>query len=279
MAFPPLSSNNGVLLLGEALGEEEAKEGRPFVGKAGFMLTRLLQWAGLDRSDFAIANSVWCRPPSNKLDGQPFEKEAVSYCRSVNWDSILPNYNVIVPMGNVPLNALTGRKGILTTRGYVRPGPSSNYIIPTVHPAFIVRGQSRYASAFINDVLKAVELSQNGLPIEHTDYNRTELLPATAFEKAKEYRQILSRNPNLPLAVDIETPYASEDESERGEDDSWNIERISFSWGPFQAISLPYTGPYMAAIRLLLEANGPMVTWNGDNFDNPRLRASLSSTR
>src|SRR5690606_39410898 len=64
----------GVLLLGEALGEEEAKEGRPFVGKAGFMLTRLLQWAGLDRSDFAIANSVWCRPPSNKLDGRSEER-------------------------------------------------------------------------------------------------------------------------------------------------------------------------------------------------------------
>lgn len=219
----------------------------PEDSRADFMLTRLLQWAGTPRESFNIVT----------LDPDTL--------------SFVPDTNIVVPMGAGALEVLTGRRDALSLRGYVW-AEAGYYLLPTVSPDFILRGQSRYASAFINDIQKAVKLAEHGLPVELTDYNRVDMLPTTAMGKAQEYLQALRRYPLLPLAADIETPYASDDESERDDDDSWNIERISFSWGPFQAISLPFTGPYMAAIRQFLDAAGPMVTWNGDNFDNPRLK-------
>ena len=139
---PSLSTSKDrykVTLLGEALGEEEAKLGQPFQGKAGFKLNRLLEWAGLDRSKFDILNSVWCRPPDNKLEGEWYEAAAVSFCKQTNWASLLSRSNVVVPMGNVALNGLVGRKGILSIRGYILD--SNNHpgihILPTVHPTFI----------------------------------------------------------------------------------------------------------------------------------------------
>jgi uracil-DNA glycosylase family 4 len=55
---PQIASNPyGVTLVGEALGQDEAEQGKPFVGKAGFRLSRLIEWAGLDRSRFDILNT------------------------------------------------------------------------------------------------------------------------------------------------------------------------------------------------------------------------------
>jgi len=70
--LPSLSTTPGgygVALVGEALGAEEAEAGSPFVGRAGFKLTRLLEWAGLDRKLFDIYNCCFCRPPNNRLEG------------------------------------------------------------------------------------------------------------------------------------------------------------------------------------------------------------------
>src|SRR5262245_20894034 len=79
----------GVALIGEALGEDESILGSPFVGKAGLRLTRLIEWAGYDRSGFDIYNSVWCRPPENLLEGSQFEHAAISHCRARHWDHLL----------------------------------------------------------------------------------------------------------------------------------------------------------------------------------------------
>src|SRR3990167_354876 len=122
---PSLATNPyGVALVGEALGETEAEAGEPFKGPAGFKLTRLIEWAGLDRSRFDIWNVVWCRPPGNKLEGESFELGAVAHCRDRHWGGLLNRVRVVVPLGNVALSAFTGRKGILSIRGYVRGGPA-----------------------------------------------------------------------------------------------------------------------------------------------------------
>lgn len=75
------------------------------------------------------------------------------------------------------------------------------------------------------------------------------------------------------LAYDIETPYGNPDESETGEDDSYHIERVGFSYRGHQALSIPWAPEYLPAIRLLLEADGDKVVWNA-GFDNPRIRAA-----
>lgn len=263
-----------VALLGEALGAEEAETGAPFVGKAGFKLTRLIEWAGLERGKFDIFNAAWCRPPGNQLEGQPYELPSISHCREAHWGGLLPRSTVIVPMGNVPTHALLSRKGILAMRGYIYPGVGF-HILPTVHPSFIQRGQSRYSAAFINDLQKAVTLARDGLPPQVVSYS-LDPTPMEAYRWAQEYEEALSRDPSLYLAFDIETPYKEEeeDESETGSDlpdASWNIERIGFAWRPLHALSIPWAPEYRAAISRLLGSIGPKVVWNA-GFDVPRIK-------
>lgn len=264
-----------VALVGEALGEDEAEVGRPFVGRAGFKLTRLIEWAGFDRSRFDIFNTVWCRPPDNRLEGESYEFGAISHCRTNHWGHLLHRNRVIVPMGNVATCALTGSKRILTIRGYVQGGEAGNHIIPTVHPSFIQRGQSKWSAAFINDLQKAVELARYGLPPQVTDY-WIDPSPADAYAWARDYLLALERNPRLRLAFDIETPGKGEDEDELDTDEdlpdrTWNIERIGFSYGGLQGLSIPFDPVHYATIRKLLGSAGDKVVWNA-GFDVPRCR-------
>lgn len=268
---PTLSANPyGVALVGEALGEQEAEQGSPFVGKAGFKLTRLLEWGGLDRARFDIWNVAWCRPPDNLLEGQPYELGAINHCRDKHWGALPSRVKVIVPMGNVALGAFTGHKGILSQRGYIQQR-AEGYLIPTVHPSFIQRGQAKYSRPFINDITKAVELAQRGFPAESLDY-LLDPSPAQALRWAQDYVEAWRQDPSIRLAFDIETPGKGEDEAENAEEDdpTYIIWRIGFSYQPFKALSIPWRPEYMAAIRLLMESMGEKVVWNA-GFDIPRI--------
>ncbi len=265
----------GVALIGEALGENELREGLPFQGAAGQQLTRMLEWAGFDRSRFDIFNSVWCRPPGNRLEGEDYEAGAVGHCQTKHWGGLLGRSRVLVPMGNVPLAALGFRKGILRTRGYVRPyAGGDQHVVPTLHPSFIRRGNSRHTASFIHDIQKAVQIATEGIPLQFADY-LLDPLPGEAYEWARTYRRRLDNDPSLLLAYDIETPGKGEDEGEvRDEDDpTYRILRIGFSYEPYTAMSIPFEPPYMAAIRMLMGSEGEKVVWN-ESFDNPRLRRS-----
>lgn len=274
---PRLAGADGykVALVGEALGEKEALAGYPFEGPAGFRLTRLIEWAGLDRTKFDIWNTCWCRPPNNQLEGEAYEFKAVAHCRATKWDHLLSRVNVVVPMGNVPLFAFTQRKGILKARGYIST-EGGRLILPTVHPSFIQRGQSKYSAAFIHDIQRAVEIAQHG----HTPDQPRYVLdpsPMVALQWAERYVRELSRE-HIYLAYDIETPGKGDDEGLLESDDldelldkSYFIWRISFAYHPHEALSIPWTPEYLPAIRLLLESGGDKVVWNGE-FDNPRIR-------
>lgn len=271
----PQLGTNGVALIGEALGEDESKAGAPFVGKAGFRLTRLIEFAGLDRKDFSIFNTVWCRPPDNKLEGTPFEAPSIAHCRSNHWGHLLAQHKVLVPLGNVATGALLGFKHILNTRGYVYPGPDGNHIIPTVHPSFIQRGQSRWSAPFISDIQKALELAQKGLPPVFLDY-LLDPSPLDAYRWAQAYIEELRRDPSLYLAFDIETPGKGDDEDDLETDSdapdaTWHIHRIGFSYRAHAALSIPWEPAFFAAIRLALGSAGPKVVWNA-GFDVPRIR-------
>lgn len=279
---PDGTGRNGVLLLGEALGEQEAIAGRPFQGRAGQVFNKLLSHAGFSRDDFLIANSVWCRPPKNKLEGQPYEYAAVSACASRH---VLPLVQsaaprCIVPMGNVPMWQCLGQKSILSRRGYVYTGGrfGSTPVLPTVHPSFIMRGQGAYGTVFIRDIQRAVEVAAVGYHPAHFSY----LLdpgPADFLRYVEEYEAALASDPSTLLSYDIETPYADEEKEEGGvgDDDttdaSYTILRCSFSFRPYSACSVPFSGPYIPLIRRLLSSRGAKVVWN-DSFDSPRLAAS-----
>jgi uracil-DNA glycosylase len=109
-----------VLVLGEAPGAEEDREGRPFVGRAGQLLDRMFAAIGFSRTSpdpahaLYITNVMPWRPPSNR---EPEPGEIAMMQPFVERHIALVDPEVIVVMGNTPLFALTGGKGILRARG------------------------------------------------------------------------------------------------------------------------------------------------------------------
>lgn len=130
-----------VLILGEAPGRDEDVEGRPFVGRAGQILDRMFAAIGLSRSAaepeqaIYITNVLPWRPPGNR-DPEPAE---IAMMRPfVERHIALMNPRVIVVMGNTPLYALTGQKGVLRARGTWTTA-LDRPMLPMVHPAYLLR--------------------------------------------------------------------------------------------------------------------------------------------
>ena len=124
-----------VCIIGEAPGAREDATGQAFVGKSGQLLTRLLEEQDLDRDEIFITNAVSCRPPENKT---PTDRqiEACSYWLNGQLRSVKPKY--VLLLGNVPLFAITGQKGITKMRG--KPFEKDGVIyLPTFHPAYALR--------------------------------------------------------------------------------------------------------------------------------------------
>jgi DNA polymerase len=128
-----------LLVVGEGPGEEEDKQGLPFVGRAGQLLTKMLgsPGVGFDRDrDCYIANVVKCRPEKNR-NPEPDEVAACSPFLMAQIQTIKPL--VILAMGNFAAQTLLGSKdGITKLRGRSYPYGSS-VLVPTFHPAFLLR--------------------------------------------------------------------------------------------------------------------------------------------
>lgn len=130
-----------VLILGEAPGAEEDREGRPFVGRAGQLLDRMFAAIGLSRISpdaeqaLYITNVMPWRPPANR-DPEPAE---IAMMRPfVERHIALVDPAVIVVMGNTPLDALTGKRGILRARGTWSEALGKP-LLPMTHPAYLLR--------------------------------------------------------------------------------------------------------------------------------------------
>ncbi len=139
-----------VLILGEAPGRDEDMEGRPFVGRAGQLLDRMFAAIGLARTSpdaeaaLYITNVMPWRPPGNR-DPEPAE---VAMMRPfVERHIALMDPKVIVVMGNTPLFALTGHKGIMRARGTWTKA-LDRPLLPMVHPAYLLRNPSAKREAW-----------------------------------------------------------------------------------------------------------------------------------
>jgi uracil-DNA glycosylase len=126
-----------VLFIGEAPGQNEDKQGEPFVGAAGQLLTRMLGEIGLTREQVYIANILKCRPPGNR-DPQEDEIETCTPWLIEQMSLIQPQ--VIVTLGNFATKfVLQTQTGITRMRGSVYPWHGRK-VIPTFHPAAVLRG-------------------------------------------------------------------------------------------------------------------------------------------
>jgi uracil-DNA glycosylase family 4 len=133
-----------LMFVGEGPGEQEDLQGEPFVGRAGQLLTQLIEGIGLTRADVYIANVVKCRPPGNR-DPQPDEIEACAPWLDRQLELVEPK--VVVTLGNFATKLLLETKeGITKLRGkefaFARAGREA-ILIPTFHPSAVLRNGGR----------------------------------------------------------------------------------------------------------------------------------------
>lgn len=147
-----------LLVVGEGPGRDEDLQGRPFVGRSGQLLDRLLrEELELDRTQCYIANVVKCRPPGNR-DPEPAEIEACRPWLEAQVELIEPR--VVLTLGNFATRLLLDSKeGIRKLRGRVYPfGPAGASLVPTYHPAAALRGGGETLAQMRADFIRAKEI-------------------------------------------------------------------------------------------------------------------------
>src|SRR5436190_16142771 len=164
VVFGAANADADLMFVGEAPGAEEDRQGLPFVGRAGALLTELLAGIGLQRSDVWITNVLRCRPPGNR-DPQPVEIESCQPYTLRQLDLIQPK--VVATLGNFATKLLTGnRAGITRVRGTPQVhelGSRTVFVMPLLHPAAALRTPS-LVDTLREDSAKLPELIEHELP-------------------------------------------------------------------------------------------------------------------
>ena len=146
-----------LMFVGEAPGEEEDKRGEPFVGRAGQLLTKIVEAIGLSRDQVYIANVIKCRPPGNR-NPEPDEVAACEPFLFRQIDVIQPK--VIVPLGKFAAQCLLKTVDPITKLRGRQFDYRGTTLIPTFHPAYLLRNPSAKREVWedmkkVRDILQA----------------------------------------------------------------------------------------------------------------------------
>jgi len=134
-----------LMFVGEAPGEDEDKKGEPFVGRAGQLLTKIIEAIGMTRDQVYIANVIKCRPPGNR-NPEPDEIAACEPFLFQQIDAVKPR--VIVALGAFAAKTLLRTEDpISRLRGRVYDFRGAK-LIPTFHPSFLLRSPDRKRDAW-----------------------------------------------------------------------------------------------------------------------------------
>jgi uracil-DNA glycosylase family 4 len=132
------NARSGVVMIGEAPGADEDKQGIPFVGRAGKLLTEALKSVGIDRRHYYITNMLKCRPPENR---DPSAVE-MSNCKGfLAAQMALLKPKILVTLGRISMNELYTKK-MTITQLHGRQSTKMGGIIyfPMYHPSWALRG-------------------------------------------------------------------------------------------------------------------------------------------
>jgi DNA polymerase len=147
-----------LMFVGEGPGRDEDLQGRPFVGKAGELLDKMIGALGLRREETYIANVVKCRPPDNRTPTQEEARTCLGYLRR---QIELVHPAVIVTLGATPLRELVGvSEGITRVRGQwkrVQVVDRAIPVMPTFHPAYVLRQYTQEVRRAVWEDLKAAK--------------------------------------------------------------------------------------------------------------------------
>ena len=144
------------MFIGEAPGQEEDRQGEPFVGRAGQILNAMIRALGMRREDVFIANVLKCRPPGNR---DPRPAEAASCRRYLERQVELVDPTLVIAVGRIAAqNLLATETPIAKLRGKVHAFGSRSWpLIVTYHPAYLLRSPAEKRKAWV-DLLQARQL-------------------------------------------------------------------------------------------------------------------------
>ena len=159
--------NAEIMFIGEAPGADEDEQAEPFVGKAGQLLTKIIQTMGLQRGDVYIGNILKCRPdtPGQTAGNRKPTADEMNTCIPYLHEQIdLIQPRVIVALGATAVEGLLGKTvGITRLRGQWRTYRGIP-LMPTYHPAYLLRNQALSEKRKVwEDVLQVME--KLGMPI------------------------------------------------------------------------------------------------------------------
>ncbi|MBN1572030.1 MAG: uracil-DNA glycosylase [Deltaproteobacteria bacterium] len=142
IVFGDGNPNAVLMFVGEGPGKDEDIQGIPFVGRAGQLLTKIIEAIDMKREDVYIANIVKCRPPENRVP-EPDEVKACIPFLMDQIEAIRPQ--IIVTLGGVATNNLLGTKGSLgSARGRFHTlDHFGSLVMPTYHPAYLLRDPAK----------------------------------------------------------------------------------------------------------------------------------------
>jgi DNA polymerase len=164
LVFGDGSINSKIMFIGEGPGANEDMEGKPFVGRAGKLLDKMLNSIKLDRRKVYISNVVNYRPPENR---KPTEEEIQRYLPYLITHIEIINPKILVLLGSTALNALIGNEEVISkARGKwfeKKIGEINTWIIASFHPAFLMRQPEQKKLAWID--LKMIREKSKSLKI------------------------------------------------------------------------------------------------------------------
>ena len=132
--------NAPLMLIGEGPGEQEDKQGLPFVGSAGKLLDLLLDALLIEKDKYYIANIVKCRPPGNRV---PLDEEAEKCLPYLRNQVFLIRPKIIVCMGSTAMKYIVDRNAKITQERGKWIERKGCWIMPTFHPAALLRDESK----------------------------------------------------------------------------------------------------------------------------------------
>jgi len=151
LVFGDGNIDSKIMIIGEGPGAQEDAEGKPFVGRAGKLLDKMLTSIQLDRTKVYISNVVNYRPPENR---PPTEVEILRYLPYLKNHIEIINPKILVLLGKTALNTLVGNDIVISkARGkWIQKeiGSSKLWIIASFHPAFLMRQPEQKKLAWID---------------------------------------------------------------------------------------------------------------------------------
>lgn len=171
-----------IMFIGEGPGADEDDQGRPFVGRAGQLLDKMINAMGLQREQVYIANVVKCRPPGNRTPTPIETRTCLPYLLS-QLRIIRPA--VLVTMGNAATQTLLSpKKGITSVRGNwfhfraLEPDGPPIPAMPTFHPAYVLRNYSKMTRGYVwNDLQQVMKLLGMKPPTPRSTDGNADLVP------------------------------------------------------------------------------------------------------